>query len=79
MRLVLGTHLPKGLEVFRDVQGKIERREIETRNQLRDAENNQISLFTDDEIVAKQQNAAGMGCPMFQREAEERIVELLAT
>jgi three-Cys-motif partner protein len=74
MRLVLGTHSAKGLEVFRDVQGKVERTEIETRNKP----SNQGSLFTDDAITAMQQNAAGIGCPAFRREAEARIVELLA-
>lgn len=77
MRLILGTHSAKGLEVFRDVQYKVERREIETRNQLRKEGDSQNSLFSDDEVAAMQQNAAGVGCPMFQRMAEERIVNLL--
>ena len=78
MRLVLGTHSAKGLEVFRDVQDKVERAEIETRNQLSDRGDHQVSLFTDDEIAAMQQDAAGIGCPVFRREAEARIVEILA-
>ena len=79
MRLVLGTHSARGLEVFRDVQGKVERREIETRNQLRNAGDRQVSLFTDDEIANLQQDTAGIGCPVFLREAEDRIVQLLAS
>lgn len=78
MRLLLGTHSAKGLEVFRDVQEKVERAEIETRNKLSDPGDHQVSLFTDDEITAMQQNAAGIGCPAFQREAEAHIVEFLA-
>ena len=31
MRLILGTHSPKGLEVFRDVQEKVEKQEMEMR------------------------------------------------
>lgn len=77
MRLVLGTHSAKGLEVFRDVQAKVERTEIETRNKLSNPGGRQVSLFTDDEITAMQQNAAGIGCPAFQREAEARILEFL--
>lgn len=77
MRLVLGTHSAKGLEVFRDVQAKVERTEIETRHQLSHAGNNQVSLFSDTEIAAMQQNAAGIGCPTHQREAEECIKEFL--
>ena len=77
MRLVLGTHSTKGLEVFRDVQYKVERSEIETRNQLSREGDFQISLFADDEVTALQQNSAGVGCPRFQREAEARVTNLL--
>ena len=78
MRLVLGTHSTKGLEVFRDVQAKVERTEIEMRNQLRDPDGHHISLFSEEEVVAMQQNAAGVGCSAFQREAAERVKKLLA-
>ena len=78
MRLVLGTHSTKGFEVFRDVQAKVERTEIEMRNQLRDPSGHHLSLFSEDETVALQQNAAGVGCPKFQRNAEERVKEFLA-
>ena len=77
MRLVLGTRSTKGLEVFRDVQAKVERREIEMHRQLRDQDGHHPSLFSESEIVAMQQNAAGVGCPAFQRSAEELIKELL--
>ena len=36
MRLILGTHSPKGLEVFRDVQEKVEKQEMEMRHNLPD-------------------------------------------
>ncbi len=78
MRLVLGTHSHKGLEVFRDVQGKAERREIETRNQLRDELDGIVSMFDEEEIAALQQQATGIGCPMFQREAEDLILDRLS-
>ena len=78
MRLVLGTHSTKGLEVFRDVQAKVERTEIEMRNQLRDPDGHHISLFSEEEVVAMQQNAAGVGCSTFMREAAERVRKLLA-
>lgn len=76
MRLVLGTNSRKGLEVFRNVQGKVERREIATRNQIRSGD--QGSLFTDDVIAARQQNEAGVGCPAFQQKAKELVVALLS-
>ena len=78
MRLLLGTHSVKGLAVFRDVQGKVEEREIEMHNQLRGEGQKQISLFTDGETAAMQQRAAGIGCPAFQKEAEARIVDRLS-
>ncbi len=79
MRLLLGTHSAKGLEVFRDVQSSVERRQMETQNQLRHEADDQVSRFTDDEIAAMQQEEAGIGCQKFQREAETRVVELLST
>ena len=42
---------------------------------LRVPSGQQVSLFSYDEIAAMQQNAAGIGCPRFQRETEERIKE----
>ena len=73
MRLVLGTHSAKGLEVFRDVQEKVERAENRTRHQIRGSIGQQDSLFSDDEVAAMQQDVAGIGCPRFQREAETRV------
>jgi len=77
MRLLLGTHSARGLEVFRDVQDKVERTEIETRNQQKNPSGEQGSLFSNDVIVAMQQNAAGIGCRKFQNDAEELIKEFL--
>lgn len=77
MRLILGTHSPKGLEVFRDVQSKVERQEIEMRTNLRDGENPQVSLFTVADIVAMQQESKGVGCKRYQQMAEDRIKTLL--
>ncbi len=78
MRLVLGTHSAKGLELFRDVQEKVERTEIETRNRLRANGDPQIGLFSEAEISRMQQNAAGIGCPNYQLEAERRIRQFLS-
>ena len=63
MRLVLGTHSSKGLEVFREVQAKVELTEIEMRGKLRDPNGRQIDLFSDEQIAAMRQNAAGIGWP----------------
>lgn len=78
MRLLLGTHSERGVEVFRDVQGNVEKTEIETRNSLRDSNQYQASLFSDDEIAEMQRNAAGIGCPLFQGQAERFVIEYLS-
>ncbi len=75
--IVLGTHSAKGLEVFRDVQDKVECREIETRDRLHDAGDHQARLFSHEQIADMQKRAAGVGCPKFQREAEARLSDLL--
>lgn len=77
MRLLLGTHSKKGLEVFRDVQSKVERKEIETRNQIADESKNRFSLFTGEEIAEMQQGSAGIGSPRYKREATDQIVAML--
>jgi three-Cys-motif partner protein len=77
MRLLLGTNSAKGLEVFRDVQEKIERTEIETRNEIQNSGNPQARLFDDIQIAEMQQQAAGIGCPKYKLAAEERITEML--
>lgn len=77
MRLLLGTHSAKGLEVFRDVQAAVELREIETRGRLRNEGGDQVSLFSEDVIAAMQQDVAGIGCSSFRQEAQTRIVTQL--
>jgi three-Cys-motif partner protein len=46
MRLILGTHSRKGLEVFRDVHEKVELSEIQTRNTISEEESNQFGLWS---------------------------------
>lgn len=77
MRLILGTHSVKGLEVFRDVQSKVELREIEVRNGLRDGENPQESLFTAAAIAAMQQGNEGVGCKRNQEQSAELVKNFL--
>ena len=77
MRLILGTHSPKGLEVFRDVQEKVERQELEVRFNLREGDSPQISLFSAADMAAIQQEHKGVGCKMNRERAEGVIVEFL--
>ena len=75
MRLLLGTNSAKGLEVFRDVQEKVERRELEMRDQLRSENRRQPSFFAPDEIAAIEQEAVGIGSQAFRDQAEQRMID----
>lgn len=77
MRLILGTHSSAGLEVFRDVQEKVERQEIEMRHTLREGDSPQVSLFSSAEIAEIQQEQKGVGCKSNRAMAEEIIVTYL--
>lgn len=77
MRLLLGTHSPKGLEVFRDVQEKVERQELEIRENLRDGEGPQVSLFSAADVAAIQQEQKGVGCKANKSRAEAIILDFL--
>jgi len=77
MRLILGTHSPSGLEVFRDVQEKVEKQELEMRHNLREGASPQVSLFSPADIAAFQQEQKGVGCKANRARAEEIIVGFL--
>ncbi|KKL52426.1 hypothetical protein LCGC14_2285590, partial [marine sediment metagenome] len=77
MRLILGTHSPKGLEVFRDVQEKVEKQEMEMRHNLREGDSPQVSLFSSEDVAAFQQEQKGVGCKSNRAHAEAVIVEFL--
>jgi predicted phosphatase len=77
MRLILGTNSGKGLEVFRDTQHSVEQDEIKTRHRLKNSSGHEVSLFSESELTALEQNNSGTGCPQFARRAEELIVAAL--
>ena len=77
MRLILGTHNRYGLEVFRDVQEKVEKQELEMRHNLREGESPQVSLFSSADIAAIQQEQKGVGCKANRERAEKIIVDFL--
>ncbi len=74
MRLILGTHSPEGVKVFRDVQKKVEEQEVEMRHDLRHGDAPQVCLFSSEDIVEMQQKNEGVGCAKYRRLAEEFIV-----
>lgn len=77
MRLLLGTHSPRGLEVFRDVQEKVEKQEMEMRHNLREGDNPQVSLFSAEDIAAIQQKQKGVGCKINRDRAEAIVLDFL--
>ena len=79
MRLILGTRSRKGLEVFRDVQSRVEREQTVTRRRVHNRKRPQANLFSDEEIALFDQKSAGVGCPNYIELAERMIVEILAT
>ena len=66
MRLILGTKHPEGVKVFRDVHRKVKASEIDMRTQ---------GLF--EEFIKMRQDLEGVGSPQHEKEAKEKIIELL--
>ena len=77
MRLLLGTNSSKGLEVFRNIQEKVEQQAIRTKNQLRNEKQQQDGLFSADTIAALEARNTGIGCQKYRHEAKKRIIKLL--
>lgn len=77
MRLILATISDKGLALFRDVQEKVEKEEMEVRNKTKREPSRQNSLFGDEIIARIQQDAFGVGCATNKEKAEGAITEEL--
>jgi hypothetical protein len=73
MRLILGTHSHKGLEVFRDVHEKVELTEFQIRNTISEGESNQPGFWSKVEESGYQQRASGVGSAI-QRAASRRLI-----
>lgn len=77
MRLVLGTHSRKGVEVFRDVHSKAELAEFQTRTAINNADSRQGGLFSQEEDSAMLQAAHGIGSDSVKRLARATVEDLL--
>jgi hypothetical protein len=73
MRLILGTHSRKGLEVFRDVHDKVELSEIQTRITISEQESHQPGFWSTAEESESQQRASGVGSAA-QRDASRYLI-----
>ena len=78
MRLVLGTHSRRGLEVFRDVQQKVELSEMETRRTINEQESHQPGFWSAAEESESQQQAMGVGSATQRYASEGLIMETLS-
>lgn len=74
MRLILGTNSVKGLEVFRDVQLKVEELQISVRDKIKESKSQQSDLF--DQGKARLEDE-GVGGARNQKFAEANIVKIL--
>jgi three-Cys-motif partner protein len=79
MRLILGTHSRKGVEVFRDVHWKVELSEIQTRNTISRLDTGQLGLWSQAEESESQQRAIGVGSASQQAAARYLITGALAS
>lgn len=77
MRLILATFSSKGLELFRDVQAKVEKEEMALRSKTKRKPSRQNSLFGDEIIAQMQQDAFGVGCAANREKAETDISKIL--
>ena len=67
MRLILGTHNPKGVEVFRDIQNTVKKEEIKIRHAIEIKNSEQGSLFSIDQLIECEDRNYGVGCPALLR------------
>lgn len=78
MRLVLGTHSLRGVEVFRDVHEKVERSEIQTRSTISNEGSAQDRLWSKEEESDLQQRATGVGSAVQKRASRSVVSHALA-
>lgn len=78
MRLVLGTHSRKGVEVFRDVHEKVELSEILTRKTISQEESHQLGIWSVEEESESQQQAMGVGSATQRYASQGLIMEALS-
>lgn len=78
MRLLLGTHSRRGLEVFRDVHQKVELSEMQTRNTISREGSAQVGLWSKEEESESQQQATGVGSANQRYGSQGLIMEVLS-
>jgi three-Cys-motif partner protein len=77
MRLILGTNSFHGLEVFRDVQSKVEILQANIREQLRQEESEETFLFGPDQLSTNVLQNKGVGGKLAVASAVEQIQSII--
>ena len=75
MRLVHGTNSEQAVELFRQTHRKVELREIEERQTI--SADNQVSLFSADQLAEGYQKSKGFGSTGQKRKAAQLIIKRL--
>lgn len=78
MRLILGTNSFHGLEVFRDVQSKVEILQANIREQLRQEESGKTFLFEPAVLTANTLKNEGVGGKLAVASATEQILSIIS-
>lgn len=78
MRLILGTRSGVGVEVFRTVQGMVEREAVWTRHVIQTEESGQSQLFPEDQIIEFETDQDGVGCSAHMDWASDVMLRTVA-
>ena len=77
MRLILGTHSEKGLEVFRDIQAKVDLEQTEMRRSLQTHGKLQVDMFTAADDAVGLQFRDGVGGKVSRDSARLQALQIL--
>jgi three-Cys-motif partner protein len=78
MRLILGTHNVRGVEVFRTVQEGVEKEAVRTRHTIKTSESRQSFLFSDEQVVDFEAQREGVGCPANLEAAAQALLQAVS-
>ena len=73
MRLLLGTHSVRGVEVFRNIQQKVEKEASSARHEVAVEQSGQPFLFPSNQLAEFEAKREGVGCPTHLERAADRL------
>ncbi len=78
MRLLLGTHHVRGVEVFRTVQKNVETTAVSTRQDVKAEKSGQPFLFPSNQLAEFEAARDGVGCPVHRTRASNLLLGIVA-